>query len=565
MRITEINATNFLSHRALSLSIPADARVLLVAGPNGAGKSAIAQAIRLALTGDPVRGLDAKNQLVQLIRQGETAGSVSVVLTDPAAGVDQGGEYVYTVNLKSGARTTKAVGEDAPPTIPALALDPAEFLRLDVKARQKEIFRLASVKLSAETITKALTERGHEPERIERAAKYLRLGFDAAATEARTAATEARGAWKSVTGETYGEVKAESWRAPLPETAVEGSFKEITAARDTAKAAATRAQEKFAALKAAEEATRSADTFRERMDALTPNRARLTIAEREAAEASEKADALAKRAQYHGGTIEPCPACGVALMRDGAGRLIESTSVARTPQEMSLAKSEHETAVAKSRDANKRVADLKQAIADGEAAKKALADMPKRPDAEELEAAQRANNVAQATLAQAESDYQLAERAQHAAELAAERTQQAKGYHRDVVAFVALAEGIEALPGEFLSGVIGKVNELLAEAAAAFDRPVIVGDDMAPMYGTIPYALASESQQWRIRAALGYAIAVLSGVGILVLDGFDVIEPASRGPLLKFLVSQERVQVVLLGTLKERPKLPTPFMVEWLG
>lgn len=565
MRLSEINATNFLNHRALSLSIATDTRVLVIAGPNGAGKSAIAQAIRLALTGDPVRGLELKNQLSQLIRQGETAGSVSVVLLDPAAGVDQGGEYVYTVNLKSGTRTAKAVGEDAAPTIPALALDPAEFLRLDVKARQKEMFRLAGVKLSAEAITKALLERGHAQERIDRACKYLRLGFEAAAKEARDAATEARGGWKVITGETYGDVKAESWRAPVPEKLVEGTLDEVRAAAAAAKEAADASREKLQKLQAAEEATRGEPKLREALSSLEANKSRATIAERESRDLAEKAEAAAKKAAYKGGVTEPCPACGVLLCRDGGGRLIESTTVPHSMAEMQEATAAHEEAKKNLGAANSRLAAARQAVAEGEAAKKLLAEMPSRPSEEELEAAKRSNNVAQAQLAQAQSDLELAERAARAIAEAEERTAKAKAHHRDVAAFVALADGIEALPGEFLSGVVGKVNGLLAEAAGGFDQPIVVGADMAPMYGTIPYALCSESQQWRVRAALGYAIAVLSGVGILVLDGFDVLEPRARGPMLKFLSGQDRVQVVLLGTLKERPNLPKPFAVEWLG
>jgi len=565
MRIAEINATNYLSHRALALAVAPDTRVLFIAGPNGAGKSAVAQAIRLALTGDPVRGLEAKNQLVQLIRQGESSGNVSVTLVDPSAGVNQGGEYVYSVNLKSGTRTAKSVGEDNAPTIPALALDPAEFLRLDAKSRQKEMFRLAGVKMSMEAITKALGERGHAPERVERACKYLRLGFDAASKEARDAATEARGAWKSITGESYGDVKAETWRAPLPERSVEGSFDEVKTAAAAARQAVTETSEKLHKLQAAEESTRGAEKMRQLVADLDANKSRATIIDTEAKELADKADALGRKAAYHGGTTEPCPACGVVLARDGNGRLIESKTVPHSMEEMKAAKAEHEQAKTALRDANSRLAAVRTAVAEGEAARKLLADLPKRPSDEDMEAAKRANNVAQATLAQAQSDLDLAERAERQREEADQRTEAAKLAHRDVGAYVALAEGIDALPGEFLSGVVTTVNGLLAEAAAAFDQPIIVGADMAPMYGTIPYALASESQQWRIRAALGYAIAELSKVGILVLDQFDVLEPRARGPVLKFLATQTRAQVVLLGTLKEKPNLPKPFAVEWLG
>lgn len=50
-----------------------------------------------------------------------------------------------------------------------------------------------------------------------------------------------------------------------------------------------------------------------------------------------------------------------------------------------------------------------------------------------------------------------------------------------------------------------------------------LGQDMELRYGTVPYGLASESQQWRMRAAMGYALAVVGGLGMVVLDRFDVL------------------------------------------
>ena len=565
MRITEINATNYLSHRALSIAIEPDTRVLLIAGPNGAGKSAVGQAVQLALTGEPVRGLELKNQLGQLIRQGETAGSVSVALTDGDV-VEVGGEYVYTVNLKSGTRTAKAMSEGGtPPTIPVLALDPAEFLRLDMKARQKEMFRLAGVRMSTTDIEKALLDAGHDAERVTRACKYLRLGFEAAVKEAREAATEARGAWKALTGETYGEVKADTWRAPVEKTAPGGSIDELRTQLEDAKAAVEKARERHHKIQAAEEATRSVTKLTEAANGLREARARVTIAEREAADAAAEVDRANKAAEYRGGVSEPCPACGVVLMRDGSGRLIEAKDVPRSMEEINAAKAALELARKNADVATQRLNQARRAVADGEAAGEALKSMPERPTEEAIEASKRAFNVAQATLSSVQVDYDLAVRDQDAAAHAEALTEQAKARHLDVTAFVRLADAIEALPGEFLSTVVAKVNALLAEAAAAFDAPIVVGTDMAPLYGTIPYALCSESQQWRVRAAVGYAIAVLSGIGILMLDRFDVLEPKARGPLLKFLSGQQKAQVLLMGTLKERPRLPKPFAVEWLG
>lgn len=64
--------------------------------------------------------------------------------------------------------------------------------------------------------------------------------------------------------------------------------------------------------------------------------------------------------------------------------------------------------------------------------------------------------------------------------------------------------------------------------------------------------------------ALGVALANIDN-GMVLMDGFDVLEPAARGPLLQ-LMPELGVQLVIAATLKNAPKLPAPaFHVEWLG
>jgi hypothetical protein len=99
----------------------------------------------------------------------------------------------------------------------------------------------------------------------------------------------------------------------------------------------------------------------------------------------------------------------------------------------------------------------------------------------------------------------------------------------------------------------------------AFGKVVVVGDDMEVRYGTIAYPLASTSQQWRMRMAIGYALAVMSGLEVLVLDDFDCVEPAARGKILEWLSVMCDVQTVLCATLKAKPDLPAPFQVHWMG
>lgn len=565
MRISEINLSNTLSHRSFSLGIQDSARVTLVCGPNGSGKTGIAQSIRLALTGEPVRGLVYKNELSSLITQGEKDGKIDVIVEDPAAPVGTPAVWKYSVSLKSGARSAKVMdGSEPAPTVPTFAFDPSELLSLDIKARQKEIFKLSGIRTNLASVKAQLLDNGHDPERVERACKYLSLGFDAAAKEAREAATEARGAWKSVTGETYGEVKAETWRAKVPAREVSGDQAAMAAKLAEAEKAAASTRAALDNLLAAENATRNAEKLVSARDALKTNEAREVVLRKAAETAAKNLDELEQSASYKGGETSPCPACGVVLYWNVKGRLKEWEKSAPKVNPVE-AHGKVDAARAEKRKADADHAAVVAAIADGKAASTALAALPERPSEEALERAKSDAQAAQAAYSMAKMDLDLLEKERTAEAEAAATTEQAKRYHADVSAYAALAEAIEQIPGSYLAQAVGTINGLLAEAAAAFGTPVVVGTDMAPMYGTIPYALASESQQWRIRMAFGYAIAAMSGLGILVLDGFDVIQPNARGSIIKFLAAQDRVQVFLFATLKEAPKMPPSVAVEWIG
>lgn len=566
MRISEISLSNALSQRAYSLSIPEASRLVFIAGPNGSGKTTIAQMIRLALTGEPVRGLVYKNELSSLITQGEKDGRVDVIVEDPGASVGASAVWKYGVALKSGTRTAKVMdGSDNAPNVPTYAFDPSELLTLDIKARQKEIFKLSGIKMNLDAVRTELIDKGHDPERVDRACKYLRLGFDAAAKESREAATEARGGWKVITGETYGDNKADTWRATAPAREVQGKPEELAEALTKAETDLANARSKLDTLIAAESATRQAAKLVESRDNLKINESREVVLRNAAESAAHKLSEFEKAASYKGGETCPCPACGVLLFWNAKGALAEWDKSVQSTGNPVEAFNNLDAVRDEKRKADQALAAIVQAIADGKAAAKALESLPERPSEEAISNARNDVQAAQAAHSLAKSDHDVAEKERSAIAHAQTQTDLAKKLHGDVKGFVALADAIEQIPGAYLSKAIGTINDLLAEAAASFGTPVVVGQDMAPMYGTIPYALASESQQWRIRMAFGYAIAVMSGLGILVLDGFDVIQPSARGPIIKFLATQERVQVILLATLKEAPKMPPTVTVEWLG
>lgn len=555
MRISHITLSHFLNHQALNLPVAADTRVLFVCGGNGQGKTALAQGIKLALTSDLVRGLKYKNQLSELVTQGEKDGLVAVTVEH------DGAESTYRLNLHTGTYSGDA------PALPgdALALDPEGFVALDANERRKRLFHVAGIQLKPDAIVLDLTNAGHDMERVKRIVPAFRGGFDAAVKEAQTAATEARGGWKAITGETYGSAKGEHWKATPPKLDVTTPLDKLQARVNDLKDSVARLSNEHATLRQAAQAHAAVADTQGVRDSLAKNEKALVELRTERESVAKEVDAIRAAAQYKGGTTCPCPACGVVLYWNSVGALKEwdDAKPAMPPPQAHAALQGINDQLA---ELDRRIQRVQQAVADGKAASKLTQNLPPEPEAGAVRTAEGKWRVAEAELAVAEGELNAAKNGAREIEQANQRTAQAKALHDDVAGFSALADAVKELPGRYLASALKATQELLDEASAAFSSPVTIGQDMELRYGTIPYPLASESQQWRMRAAVGYALAVMGGLGIVVLDRFDVLQPTARGPVLKWLAGQQRVQVVLCGTLKDAPKLPEPpFQVAWLG
>ena len=201
MKIERIEASNFIGLRRLDVALSTP--VLLVAGPNGSGKSSLVEAIWFALLGGSPR-VGLKKELPSLITDGARDGQVWVTVDGRRIG-----RSVRTGNPVSAGGDVEAMG------LPYV-LGAQRFADLPVAERRRFLFGLFGVSVSPDGVADELRRRGHAPELIERVKPALRGGFDGAAKEAGRMAAEARGAWRSVTGEAYGAKKAETWAAELP-------------------------------------------------------------------------------------------------------------------------------------------------------------------------------------------------------------------------------------------------------------------------------------------------------------------------------------------------------------
>ncbi|HGJ8974980.1 TPA: AAA family ATPase [Pseudomonas aeruginosa] len=559
MRITKLEITNFqgLRHAALDVSAP----VLLVAGHNGAGKSSLLDAISYAFTGKPGR-VAQKQHIGQLITEGAKKGEARVEWLDEAGEVQACG-----VALPSGKGSPLADS----PFLP-FVLDASRFAALDATDRRRVLFDLTGASASPAEVAKRLKAKGIDLALFEKVKPLLRSGFSAMVGQAKDYASEARGAWKAVTGENYGSEKANGWEPEAPPVIV--SEEELESARAELQATAQDLDEAQQTLGSSKRAHADAQSRASRITALRETAAladrrrnKLATDEANQDEWSEKvmaAEAAASGEPAH----QPltCPHC------QGAVDLQAGQLVAHQPP----AKVADPEAAKRLEEYRGYLASAQRAVANSQRDLKESEDAAAQAAALEAETAQAPSAEAIANGEQAINELRQARDAsraklvalQEAMEAAAQREAsiaKAQAAHRDVVAWTGMADALSptGIPAEILADAIGPVNELLQRlSGTAGWSPVQISADIDVTFGGRLYGLLSESERWRCDATLALAIATISGLRLALLDRFDVLDiPARTQQAMKLFQSLaaggEIDTLIVAGTLKE-PMAKTP-------
>jgi hypothetical protein len=125
-------------------------------------------------------------------------------------------------------------------------------------------------------------------------------------------------------------------------------------------------------------------------------------------------------------------------------------------------------------------------------------------------------------------------------------------HHAEVMGWLKIAEalGPDGLQSEFLGAAIGPINAAIKATQHFKWSSVAIDAEMAIRLEGRDYALLSESEQWACQAALACAISRVAEIGLVMLDRFDVLDIASRGPALDWLGKFGLDQVLLFGSLK---------------
>lgn len=586
MKIDHLFVQSFLG--VVSVDVETPQPVQLFCGANGAGKSSLRDAIALALTADLGR-VSLKKDAGQLVREGDSQAICEVRDVDGDA---------WSVTITAAGKIIDSMKGRQPEPVLPYVLDAQRFAQLDTTERRAFLFGLMGVKLDGAAVAAKLAERGCDVAKASRIAPMLRAGFPAAADDAKAQATAAKGAWRAITSETYGAVKAATWKAPaitFSQPMLDAALKALGAVDEAIGAA----QNRLGVLESIETTIAAA---RAKLGGLKDAAAQLVRRQvklqhdegalKEAQDALDRATAKAGNAPRVGLVHDLARSVNALLVLGHVDR----DSVVGMDAEKALAEYTQQhgdlNAAMGDRESRSKLPDLTDArdllasavrnsMRDVKASEQAVAEIKVLEEqiaaagtdgAADLDVARRQLATAQAerkTCASAVDTYRAAKTA---AESALQKTSQAQKHHADVDAWdkIAAALAPDGIPSELLTEALGPINERLAQSAADAQWPeVVVGADMGVTFGGRQYSLISESEQWRADAMLAEAIASQSKWRLLLLDRFDVLDLQGRADLIAWMDvladNGEIDSAFLFGTLKAAPtNLPASIGTHWI-
>lgn len=568
MKITHLTVANFLGARAVDLAIATP--VTLIAGKNGAGKSSIQEAIRHALGGESCR-VSLKKDFKALITDGADGGYATVT-TDATE---------FSVVLPSG-KGPHHPDADLPLSALQCVTDPHRFAAWSANDRRTFLFNLMGVSTDGPSVGKRLKARGCDMAKADQIKPLLRAGFPEAAKEAQAKARDAKAAWKATTGgDTWGKDKAGSWKAPVPDESygiadiklAEGLIAETDAEIEQVN---QQIGEQRAASKQRVDAEARAETLKPKVARLQSIRDKLARDESELSEWSAKLAELPPP-----GGAQPkllgCPCCAAALQLLPSGALAEYETAKHGPVSMEIEakRKQQQDAVdlfSRSVANDKRdLAEAERAAADLAAIETTLAGLAAAVGTVALET--RLDGLKADHKARAATLAYMFE-ANKLLQAAVAKTRQAAEHHADVLAWLVIADAFapDGIPAELLAEALAPINDKLTHAAGESEwaRIEITADmEIRQALHERPYALLSESEKWRADAMIAAAIAEISGLRLLVLDRFDVLDGKGREDLLYWLdgltVSGAIDTALIFGTLKALPAgLPESIGAVWI-
>lgn len=559
MKITRIEVANILGlHRAdIDISTP----ILMVLGSNEAGKSSLRDAVSMAILGDPSRlKIKNKGELVQLMHGDAKKGRVTLLAGD---------ELIGQYTLPKGEHEAQAIpGAEFLPYV----VNPKLTASLDDKSLRQMLFQLTRCKASPEVTAKLLIARGAREELVEEVKPMLRAGFPSASKDAAERATQAKGAFRALTGDNWGSIQSADWEMIIPDAPdmPDVSPEAIDAVIAQHAAMATEVEKGVKFIAGLEGKIEQANAYSARHAELTEAsgllkraQAKLEADQGTLVELEEAlAPAIQRLQEMQAGAVPvACPCCA-ELLRITGQKLEKFTGLkadAKATTDLALDVNKSKSAVDMlKRTINNDIA----AVTTAENAAKDLAALEAagvpeiKPNA--LEGATEKLNQCRVKADQLRAKVEAMKQRQEAIASADATTDRAREHHADVLAWTLIADALkpDGIPSEILSNALKPVNDSLAILSRISGwKKVEISADMAITADGRIYGLMSESAQWRIDTLLAAMIAQISELKFMVLDRFDVLDQSGRGELFNMVLDLADMklmdQVIICGTLKQ--------------
>jgi hypothetical protein len=585
VKFTNLKISNIFGARHIEMAL--ETPITLFCGPNGASKSSIQEAIRMAFSGETTR-VSLKRDYPLIVTEGAKTGGVRVTTDEGWASLAMPkGLHALGDGLEKGM-------PDALPYV----LNAQQFASMKEDDRRTFLFGLTNSQVTEESLKRMLKEAECDPALVAMTLPMLKsiIGFPAAEKFAASKATEAKGAWQQITGEKHGSVKGESWEAPKLEfdvDALEYWTEEVTHRReDLNKATQALGSLKTMHQQAANEASRRAlltnraGRVAELTTIVAGDTAALAELEARVKELEEAAGEAPKVGIEHdfARAVEDALEC---LGDDPRQSIASTVAKLKVPFDAYCAKfglpsnaGDEESRLALP-EARAKVTAKKNAIQTNaralkecETAAAQLADMGEIETVTDEAISEGEEIIAklQAALDEASAELNKIAVVRDAADGAEQKTKDAAAAHVEVIEWTKLAKalGPDGIPAQILANALKPINtELRKSSLATGWRQASINPDMSITAEGRLYSLLCLSEKWRVDAMIAEAISSISGLGVLMLDGVDVLEPKARPELIKWLHGRATEGVIntciLAATLKERPKgMPPTIQAVWL-
>ena len=199
MRINKISSFGNVAVRNAKIDLRST--IALICGSNRAGKTSLRNGIIHALTGK-TDAVSLKKDWPLLINKHDNnlIGYTLVNFDD---------DKTACINLHNGVHELKTPLHSALPYV----LNPALFGSITPDERRSFLFDLGNLRSDGAEVKQKLLDRGCDPGKVDRVLPFLRSSFDSAGKHAEENVKQSRANWKAVTGEVYGDKKAEGWKA----------------------------------------------------------------------------------------------------------------------------------------------------------------------------------------------------------------------------------------------------------------------------------------------------------------------------------------------------------------